>query len=88
MPILLLIHTSLLIQLPCCQYAHPTVVVVIYGAGDDVAGGINAHIPHRGEGQARDLGGDLLTQRACVGWVDDTAGVAVEVAMVVSTCLA
>jgi len=45
-PILLLIHTSLLIQLPHRQYTHPTVVVVIHGAGDDVAGGMNAHIPH------------------------------------------
>jgi len=88
MPILLLIHTSLSRHLPHRQYAHPTVVVVIHGAGDDVAGGMNAHIPHRGEGQARDLGGDLLTQRAHVGWVDDTVGVAAEVAMVVSTCLA
>jgi hypothetical protein len=76
------------IHLSSRRYAHPAVIVVIRGAGDDVAEGMNAHIPQRGEGQGKDLGGDLLTQQAHVGWVGDTVVVAVEVAMVVSTYLA
>ena len=31
---------------------HPAVVIVGHGAGDDVAGGVNAHIPQGGEGQS------------------------------------
>ena len=40
-------------------YAYPTVIVVICGARDDVPEGMNAHILQWGEGQGKDLSGDL-----------------------------
>jgi len=57
---------------------------VIQGAGDDVAGATNAHIPQRGEGQRERV--CMVMQLARVEWMGDAVAVAVEVAMVVSTC--
>ena len=74
--------------LSICQYTYPAVIVVVHGAGDDVAGAANAHIPQWGEGQRESLCGDLVTQPAHVEWVGDAVAVAVEVAMVMSTCVA
>jgi len=40
------------------------VIVVVHAAGDDVAGGINAHIPQQGEGQGDDeFIGDMVMWR-------------------------
>jgi len=72
---------------PLCQYTHPSVVVVVHSAGDDVAGGRKCPHPSTRGGAKREFAW-WVTQPAGVEWVGDAVAVVVEVAMVVSICVA